>query len=114
MFKDTDSSMEPFNFIKYKSVSEYPSSTRDFSFSIKDFTKYDEVIDHLLNLNDVNLKDSFIFDIYEIKLNEIKVGVRLIFQSNTDTLSDDEIQNSINKLLMPIIDLKGISIPGLS
>ena len=115
LLKDTDSRIDPVNFIKYQSVSEYPSSTRDFSFSIKDFTKYDEVIDHLLNLKDENLKDSFIFDIYENKkLNEIKVGIRFIFQSNRDTLSDDEIQNSVNRLLSPIIHLKGISIPGLS
>ena len=115
IFKDIDFSKGSINFIKYQSVSEFPSSTRDFSFSIKDFSKYDEVIHHLKNLNDVNLKDSFIFDIYKNKnLNEIKVGVRLIFQSNTNTLFDDEIQDSINRLLKPIVDLEGISVPGLN
>ncbi len=115
IFKDIDFSKGSINFIKYQSVSEFPSSTRDFSFSIKDFSKYDEVIHHLKNLNDINLKDSFIFDIYKNKnLNEIKVGVRLIFQSNTNTLFDDEIQDSINKLLKPIVDLEGISVPGLN
>jgi phenylalanyl-tRNA synthetase beta chain len=103
------------NFIKYQLVSEFPSSTRDFSFSIKDFKKYNEVINHLSNLNDKNLKDSFIFDFYENKkLKEIKVGVRLIFQSNTHTLSDDEIQHTANRLLEPIIDLEGVSVPGLN
>jgi phenylalanyl-tRNA synthetase beta subunit len=73
------------------------------------------MISHLSNLNDKNLRDSFIFDFYENKkLNEIKVGIRLIFQSNNNTLSDDEIQNSVNRLLKPIIDLDGISVPGLN
>jgi phenylalanyl-tRNA synthetase beta subunit len=73
------------------------------------------VISLLSNLNDKNLRDSFIFDFYENKkLNEIKVGIRLIFQSNINTLSDDEIQNSVNRLLKPIIDLDSVSVPGLN
>jgi len=114
IFKDTELSLNSFNFIKYQSVSEFPSSARDFSFSIKDFNKYNTVIDHLSDLNDKNLKDAFIFDFYENKkINEIKVGARLIFQSSSTTLSDEEIQKSINKLLQPIVDLEGVSIPGL-
>ncbi len=114
LFKKSDRSYGQINFIKYQQVSEYPSSTRDFSFSIKDFNKYDAVINHLSDLSDENLKDSFIFDFYENKkLNEIKVGIRFIFQSNLNTLSEEEIQQSVNKLLKPIIDLDGVSIPGL-
>ena len=114
IFKDSQSSLDQINFIKYQSVSEFPSSTRDFSFSITDIKKYDDVINHLSDLNDKNLKDAFIFDFYENKkLNEIKVGIRLIFQSNFNTLSEEEIQKSVNKLLKPIVDLEGVSIPGL-
>ena len=47
------------------------------------------------------------------KLGEIKVGIRLVFQSPAKTLSDEDIQKSIDKILKPIIDLKGVSIPGL-
>jgi len=114
LFKEFDRSYGQINFIKYQKVSEFPSSTRDFSFSIKDSKKYDAVINYLSDLNDENLKDSFIFDFYENKkLDEIKVGIRFIFQSNSNTLSDEEIQQSVNKLLKPIIDLDGVSIPGL-
>ena len=114
IFKHSESSLDQINFIKYQSVSEFPSSTRDFSFSITDIKKYDDVINHLSDLNDKNLKDAFIFDFYENKkLNEIKVGIRFIFQSTFNTLSEDEIQQSVNKLLKPIVDLEGVSIPGL-
>ena len=113
--KGEELTFTPINFAKYESISEFPSCARDFSFSIKDINKYDSVIDHLSDLNDKNLKDSFIFDFYENqKTNEIKVGVRFIFQSNTHTLSDEEIQLSIKRLLKPIVSLEGISIPGLS
>jgi phenylalanyl-tRNA synthetase beta chain len=114
LLKDSESRMNQINFIKYQSVSEFPLSSRDFSFSIKDLEKYNAVINHLSDLNDENLKDAFIFDFYENKkLNEIKVGVRLIFQSNLNTLSEEDIQKSVNNLLQPIIDLEGISIPGI-
>ncbi len=114
LLKDSESRIDQINFIKYQSVSEFPSSSRDFSFSIKDSKKYDAVINYLSDLNDENLKDAFIFDFYENKkLNEIKVGVRLIFQSNLNTLSEEDIQKSVNKLLQPIIDIEGISIPGI-
>ena len=114
VFEDPEPRISQINFIKYQPVSEFPSSTRDFSFSIKDFNKYHAFIKHLEGLNDKNLKDAFIFDFYQNqKIKEIKVGVRLIFQSSLSTLSDEEIQNSVNKLLKPILDIGGISIPGL-
>ena len=106
--------MDQINFIKYQSVSEFPSSSRDFSFSIKDLTKYDIVINYLSNLSDENLKDAFIFDFYENKkLHEVKVGIRLVFQSHLNTLSDEDIKKTINRLVKPITDIEGISIPGL-
>ena len=52
------------------------------------------------------LKDAYIFDFYENKkLNEIKVGVRFIFQSVLCTLSEEEIQKSVQRLLKPIISI---------
>jgi len=114
IFNDEESSFKPINFIKYQSVSEFPTSTRDFSFSITDFNKYEAVIDHLSKLNDKYLKDAFIFDFYENKkFSEIKVGVRFIFQSSSATLSEDDVHKSVNKLLKPIVDLEGVSVPGM-
>ena len=102
------------NFVKYDPVSEFPSSTRDFSFSISSLVEYNSFISHIKDFKDDNLKDFFIFDYYENeKLGEIKVGIRLVFQSPAKTLSDEDIQKSIDKILKPIIDLKGVSVPGL-
>ena len=85
-----------------------------FSFSIKNPEQYNNVISHIDNFHNENLKDSFIFDFYlNEKFSEIKVGVRLIFQSPNKTLSHEDIQMSIDKILRPIICLEGVFIPGL-
>ncbi len=114
IFKGSTQKRNKINFIKYNPISEFPSSTRDFSFSIKKLEQYDNVISIIKNFNNQNLKDSFIFDFYlNEKLAEIKVGVRLIFQSHTKTLSDEEIQKSIDDVLKPIFNLDGVFVPGL-
>ena len=113
-YKDYKLNEEQINFIKYQPVSEFPSSVRDFSFSIVDFKKYNMVINLISNLDDDILKHTYIFDFYENKkIKEIKVGVRLIFQSVLCTLSEEEIQKTIQRLLKPILDLEGVSVPGL-
>lgn len=114
MYKDYKLKEKQINFIKCKPVSEFPSSVRDFSFCIVDFKKYNMVIKLISNLDDDILKHAYIFDFYENKkIKEIKVGVRLIFQSVLRTLSDEEIQKTIERLLKPILDLEGVSVPGL-
>ena len=114
IYKDYKLNEEQINFIKYQPVSEFPSSVRDFSFSIIDFKKYNMVISLISNLDDDILKHAYIFDFYENKkIKEIKVGVRFIFQSVLCTLSEEEIQKTIQRLLKPILDLEGVSVPGL-
>ena len=103
-----------FNFIKYKKISEFPSSTRDFSFSIKDLKKVDEVIDYLEQTEDKFLKKSYMFDFFKnTKSNEIKIGYRFIFQANDRTLSEEDINKSIENILLPLLSKEGVEIPGI-
>ena len=114
VFSGSKSNRNLLHFTKYNQISEYPSSIRDFSFSIKNLDEYNNVIAIIENFNNKNLKDSFIFDFYlNEKIGEIKVGVRLIFQSTSKTLSDEDISESITKLIEPIISLEGVFVPGL-
>jgi phenylalanyl-tRNA synthetase beta chain len=102
------------NFVTYKPVSEYPSSTRDFSFSINDLHKVNEVIILLDGVSDEIIKDSFIFDFYKNnKTNIVKLGYRCIFQSNLKTLSDKEVNGKVQEILDPILKIEGVSIPGM-
>ena len=101
------------NFVQYKPISEFPSSYRDFSFSIKDSSKINELIKQLDNSSVDNLKESFMFDLYNnTKINETKLGYRFIFQSFTKTLTDKEINASINKILDSILKIESVSLPG--
>ena len=54
------------------------------------------------------------FDFYKDPKNKvIKVGYRFIFQSKDKTLSENDIQDSVSKIIEPILSLENISIPGL-
>lgn len=101
-------------FITYEPVSEFPSSTRDFSFLINNLSKVNIVISMLEGVSDKLIKDSFIFDFYQNdKLNTVKLGYRFVFQSNLKTLSDEEVNRKVSEILEPILLLDGVSIPGM-
>ena len=101
-------------FKKYKPISDYPSSSRDFSFLISKHSNYDLFINQISNIKDENLKNSFIFDFYKNEVTqEIKVGVRMIFQSKLKTLSEEDLSNSVSSILRPILKIEGVSIPGM-
>ena len=102
------------DFINYKPISEYPSSSRDFSFVIEDVQAVNEIIDMLNNISDEIIKDSFLFDFYKDDKRKItKLGYRFIFQSHLKTLSDSEINKKIYEILSPILEIDRVSIPGM-
>ena len=60
------------------------------------------------------IKTSFVFDFYKDKNSEtVKLGYRFVFQSASKTLSDEEINKKVNEIIAPIIELNGVSIPGM-
>ena len=102
------------NFIRYNRVSEFPSSTRDFSFSITNFSAIDRVIDNLMLINDDIIKDSFIFDFYKNESKGlVKLGCRFVFQSSEKTLSDVLINSKIKEIISPLTDIEGVYIDGM-
>jgi phenylalanyl-tRNA synthetase beta chain len=113
-FSNLSDNKKAINFVTYKPVSEYPSSTRDFSFSIDKLHKVNAVIDLLNKVTDEIVKDSFIFDFYKNdKTKIVKLGYRCIFQSNLKTLSDAEVNDKAKEILNPILKIEGVSIPGM-
>ena len=114
IFSSIESNKKVIDFVSFKPVSEYPSSKRDFSFLIKDLNKVDEVINILDSVSGEIIKNFFIFDFYEDnKKSSVKLGCRFIFQSNYKTLSDAEINEKALEIINPIIEIDGVSIPGL-
>lgn len=102
------------DFSKYTPISEYPHSTRDFSFSINNINVVNEVVELLNNISDEIIKDSFLFDFYKNnKTNTVKLGYRFVFQSQNKTLSDIEINKKVTEIIAPILELDGVIIPGM-
>lgn len=82
-----------------KELSKYPSIIKDLSFSILRKTNFI----HLKNLvikETENLKNFYFFDIYfqDSSKDNIKVGIRLEFQSYLETLTTNQIEKEIKKL----------------
>tara|TARA_B100000795_G_scaffold660_1_gene460 strand:- start:2265 stop:4178 length:1914 start_codon:yes stop_codon:yes gene_type:complete len=105
----------PRSFAQYKLISEFPTTYRDLSFSIKDPSKLIELQEIALNYKDELLRETFIFDYYENKeKQEIKLGVRFLFQSQVETLTDEVIDKIIFDIANACKALSGIDIPGLN
>ena len=104
---------ESINFFKYKEISDYPSSMRDFSFMVTDLDTIDKISQKIFEFDSKILKDAFLFDFYEnAEKQQVKAAYRFIFQDFSKTLTDDEINQELEPLLSEILKLKNVSIPG--
>ena len=109
-----EKSKPPKHFHKYSPISELPSSFKDISYSINDFSKIKDLQDLLLNFKSDLIKDMFIFDYFKNeKLKEIKIGFRFIFQSKEQTLTSSQIELIYNDIVNQSLKIDGISIPGI-
>lgn len=100
---------------QYTPISEFPNSSRDLSFSIKDFSKCKILEEFILNFEDNLLKDVFVFDYYKNeKMKEIKIGFRFIFQSKDSTITDKEVDSVMNTVINTALKYEKVTIPGLS
>ena len=101
--------------IQYIPISDFPCSTRDLSFSIKDYSKCKILEDSILNLRHNLLKEVFIFDYFKNeKLKEIKMGFRFVFQSCDKTITDSEVNEVMDSIIINALNIDTVSIPGLA
>ena len=107
-------SQPPEGFAQYSPISDLPSSIKDISYSIKDYSKTQELQDLLLNYRSDIIKNIYIFDYFKNeKKEEIKIGFRFTFQSKKATLNSAEIELVYNEIVNKSLNISGISIPGL-
>lgn len=98
---------------QYKHVSEFPSSYRDFSFSISDEAMLEPFMSCINESSSKYLKDFYMFDFFNNKKNNhIKVGFRFIFQSDFGTLKESDVNLEVDNLLKPILLIDSVDIPG--
>ncbi len=99
--------------IKYVPISEFPSSNRDLSFSVKNKSKFKDLENFILSYKHDFLNEVFVFDFFDNKKNnEIKIGFRFIFQSSISTLTDIEINSVMKVIIEKSIRIDGVSVPG--
>ena len=107
-------SKSPESFAQYSPISDLPSSFKDISYSIKDYSKTQELQDLLLSYQSDIIKNVYIFDYFKNeKQEEIKIGFRFIFQSKKATLNSAEIELVYNDIVTKSLSISGISIPGI-
>lgn len=103
----------PLSFNQYKQISDFPSSNKDISFSVKNYNKVTELKDFLLNYKNQYIKHVYIFDYFENKKNnEIKIGFRFTFQATENTLTAAQIDFVYNEIMNESVKINGVRIPG--
>jgi phenylalanyl-tRNA synthetase beta subunit len=109
-----ESSKPPKYFNKYIPISDLPSSFKDISYSVKDFSKIKDLQDLLLKYQSDIIKNVYIFDYFKNEeAQEIKIGFRFIFQSKILTLTSKEIDAVYNSIVKESLMIDGITIPGI-
>ena len=107
-------SKSPEGFVQFNPISDLPSSSKDISYSIKDYSTTIELQDLLLNYRSEIIKNVYIFDYFKNeKQEEIKIGFRFVFQSKKTTLNSAEIELVYNDIVSQSLRIGGISIPGM-
>ena len=102
------------NFKKYIPISSFPSSVRDLSFAVADKEKYHDLQNLLLDYKNILIKEIFIFDFYHNEdKDEIKIGFRFVFQSNSSTITEGEVNNIMNEIIEKALSIPYVEIPGL-
>ena len=104
----------PTSFKRFSQISDLPCSSRDLSFSIKDFSSRKNLEKYILEYENELIKEKFIFDyFFNEKSAEIKIGFRFIFQSLHSTITETQVNNVMNDIIRHTEKIKGVTIPGL-
>ncbi len=86
--------------VEYRPISKYPAVKRDISVFAPLKTKVVQVLDVIENTAGMLLVDTDLFDIYEIPDEDRKsFAFHLVFQSQEKTLSEEEINDLMNKIM---------------
>jgi len=87
---------------KFKEPSIYPSIERDISILVSDQYNSKKIADCIKKAGGKRLKGLYLFDVYadkSFKETNKSYGFKMIFQSDVETLKDDEIDEIMNKIL---------------
>lgn len=87
---------------KYLPVSPFPSVERDLAFIVDEYTEAKNILDEILTNGGKLLSNVNIFDVYagkNIPEGKKSLAFSLIFSSSERTLTDEEVESKINKII---------------
>lgn len=90
---------------KYQKISPYPPILRDLAFLVDKEIPAGNLQQEIANIGGNYLKELNLFDLYEgkqIPENKKSIAFNLVFSSETKTLTDQEIEPIINKIIQSL------------
>ena len=99
--------------IYYKEISRYPAVKRDLAFVINKNTAYNDIKEAIVKNGGEYLTGVRLFDVYtDKKLGDDKksMAFSLNFSSNERTLTDDEINRQVDKIVKSLESGLGVSL----
>ena len=102
LFEVDYDSLELKNSISFTASEYYPSSRRDLSFVTPNEARISHVLQEIENLGIKELKDIVVFDLFDKKSGENtqkSISIGLIFQAQSRTLKDTEIDDFMKKVI---------------
>ena len=95
-------------------VSRFPAVRRDLSLLAPSSAWVGELLGAIRSQADELLRDIFVFDLYEgeesLKTNTRSVGLGLIFQSISRTLTDAEVDRAVSAVVSLVVKKFGVSV----
>jgi phenylalanyl-tRNA synthetase beta chain len=91
--------------IEYQEIPKFPVVERDLAILVNKFKESSKLIDVIYKTGGEFLKKAFVFDTYtgkQINPGKKSLAFRLIFQSSERTLTENEVNDSIEKILQAL------------
>ncbi len=88
--------------VQFKSISKFPEVTRDLSILIDDELKFEKIHKAIKQINQKLIKEITLFDVYDgenLPKNKKSYGISFKIQDDEKTLSDNEIEEIMNKVI---------------
>ncbi len=87
---------------EYKKISKFPTAVKDLSVLVPTDVRYEKVLDVVKSIGGELLINIELFDMYEgekIPKNTKNLGLRFLFQAEDKTLTKEEINNLLKKII---------------
>ncbi len=95
----------------YKTFSRFPASSRDIAFIVPKNIAAADIEDRISKTGGELLEELFLFDLYEgkpLEQNERSLAFRLAFRAEDRTLTDDEVDPLVEKIVESVQSLRGV------